>query len=84
MGGACLLWSRVGTAFLLATGLILTRLISEDASLCLSLPKLIHVQYSTPSQKRRGSSLGDFHYYHRVERRCNERAKMITRRIEGE
>jgi hypothetical protein len=36
------------TAFLLATGLILTRLISEDACLCLSLPKLIHVQYSTP------------------------------------
>lgn len=49
----------------------------------LSLPKSIHVQYSTPYQKRRSSSLGDFHYYHRVRRRCScvARNEMITRRI---
>ena len=75
---------RVRTAFLLATGLILTRLISEDACLCLSsLPKLIHVQYSTPYQKRRSSSLGDFHYYHEVKRRCSERTKDDNKEDQG-
>ena len=85
-GWVVVAWFRPGwgTAFLLATGLILTRLISEDGCLCLSLPKLIHVHYSTPYQKRRGSSLGDFHYYHGVERRCSERAQMMTRKIKGE